>query len=64
MYAIRSYYGFCRMWEFYLLGSEMAFRHEGQVVFQVQLARDKTAVPDSRDYIGAFEASHPLPVAI
>lgn len=55
---------FCRMWEFYLLGSEMAFRHEGQVVFQVQLARDKTAVPDSRDYIGAFEASHPLPVAI
>ncbi len=52
---------FCRMWEFYLIGSEMAFRHEDQVVFQIQLARDKAAVPDSRDYIAAFEASHPLP---
>jgi cyclopropane-fatty-acyl-phospholipid synthase len=50
---------FCRMWEFYLLGSEMVFRHDQQVVFQIQLARDKTAVPDTRDYIAAFEAAHP-----
>ncbi len=55
---------FCRMWEFYLLGCEMAFRHEGQVVFQLQLARDKTAVPDTRDYIAQFEAAHPLPLAV
>jgi cyclopropane-fatty-acyl-phospholipid synthase len=51
---------FCRMWEFYLVGSEMAFRHESQVVFQIQLTRDKTAVPETRDYIAAFEAAHPL----
>lgn len=55
---------FCRMWEFYLIGSEMAFRHESQVVFQLQLARDKTTVPDTRDYIAAFEAAHPLPLAV
>lgn len=55
---------FCRMWEFYLLGCEMAFRHEGQVVFQLQLARDKTVVPDTRDYVTQFEATHPLPLAV
>lgn len=36
---------FCRMWEFYLAGAEMAFRHEGQVVFQVHLAKKIDAVP-------------------
>ncbi|MBN2751920.1 MAG: class I SAM-dependent methyltransferase, partial [Rhodospirillaceae bacterium] len=51
---------FCRMWEFYLSGSEMAFRHDNQTVFQLQLTRSKTAVPDTRDYISAFEATHPL----
>lgn len=55
---------FCRMWEFYLLGCEAAFRHEAQVVFQLQLSRDKTTVPDTRDYITQFEATHPLPIAI
>ena len=30
---------FCRMWEFYLAGAEMAFRHEHQVVFQIQMAK-------------------------
>ncbi|HSM95698.1 MAG TPA: cyclopropane-fatty-acyl-phospholipid synthase family protein [Rhizomicrobium sp.] len=42
---------FCRMWEFYLAGAEMAFRHEGQVVFQVQLARKVDSLPITRDYM-------------
>ena len=46
---------FCRMWEFYLAASEMAFRHQGLVVFQIQLARKQEAVPLTRDYILAAE---------
>jgi cyclopropane-fatty-acyl-phospholipid synthase len=42
---------FARMWEFYLAGSEAAFRHQGLVVFQVQLARRIDALPITRDYI-------------
>lgn len=42
---------FCRMWEFYLAGSEMAFRYMNQAVFQVQLAKRQDAVPLTRDYI-------------
>jgi cyclopropane-fatty-acyl-phospholipid synthase len=42
---------FCRMWEFYLVGSELAFRRMGMVVFQVQIARDQEAVPLTRDYL-------------
>jgi cyclopropane-fatty-acyl-phospholipid synthase len=42
---------FCRMWEFYLAGAEMAFRHEGLVVFQVQLAKRVDALPITRDYM-------------
>jgi cyclopropane-fatty-acyl-phospholipid synthase len=42
---------FCRMWEFYLAGSEMAFRCDGEVVFQLQLARRQDAVPLTRDYM-------------
>jgi len=55
---------FCRMWEFYLVGSEMAFRHESQVVFQVQLSRSKTVVPETRDYISEFEAHQQMPIAV
>jgi cyclopropane-fatty-acyl-phospholipid synthase len=51
---------FCRMWEFYLAGSECAFRHSGHVIFQIQMARRQDAVPLTRDYIHAFEAAHPL----
>lgn len=47
---------FCRMWEFYLAASEMAFRHQGLMVFQIQLARRQAAVPLTRDYIAAAEA--------
>lgn len=61
---------FCRMWEFYLAGCEASFRHWGQVVFQVQLARRQDAVPLTRDYItdterewAARERRHELHVA-
>lgn len=47
---------FCRMWEFYLAGAEMGFRHQGLMVFQIQLARDPAAVPITRDYIAEAEA--------
>lgn len=53
---------FCRMWEFYLAGSEMSFRYGGHVVAQIQLARDQAAVPLSRDYIEAFKRAHPVTV--
>jgi cyclopropane-fatty-acyl-phospholipid synthase len=42
---------FCRMFEFYLAGSEIAFRREGHMVFQIQLAHRQTAAPLTRDYI-------------
>lgn len=42
---------FCRMWEFYLAGSEMAFRHNGLAVFQIQLAKRIDSVPMTRAYI-------------
>jgi cyclopropane-fatty-acyl-phospholipid synthase len=42
---------FCRMWEMYLVGSEIAFRHGGLMVFQAQLARTLDAVPLIRDYM-------------
>jgi cyclopropane-fatty-acyl-phospholipid synthase len=48
---------FCRMFEFYLCGSELAFRREGHVVFQIQLAHQQTAVPLTRDYIALNEAA-------
>ena len=42
---------FGRMWEFYLVGSELAFRHGGHMVFQIQLARRQDAVPLTRNYM-------------
>ncbi len=62
---IRALYDerFCRMWEFYLAGSEIAFRHQGHVVFQVQMAKRVDAVPLTRDYIVDWERSHAPPVA-
>ena len=42
---------FCRMWRYYLLASELTFRHATQVVFQFQLARDQRSVPLTRDYL-------------
>jgi len=48
---------FCRMWEFYLAVCEMAFRHGNLMVFQIQLAKSRDAVPLTRDYIAKAEAS-------
>ena len=42
---------FCRMFEFYLAGSELAFRREGHMNFQLQLTRTLTATPLTRDYM-------------
>lgn len=42
---------FCRMWEFYLAGCEVAFRYMNQMVFQMQIARRQDAVPFTRDYM-------------
>jgi cyclopropane-fatty-acyl-phospholipid synthase len=39
------------MWEFYLLSAEMMFLTGSQLVFQMQLARKRDAVPTVRDYI-------------
>lgn len=50
---------FCRMWEFYLAGSEIAFRYLGLTVFQIQMVKDRNAVPMTRDYIGDWERNHP-----
>lgn len=47
---------FCRMWEFYLAGSEVFFRCMDGMVFQVQLAKKPDTVPLTRDYIAAEEA--------
>lgn len=41
----------CRIWEFYLAGAEACFRWEDLAVFQIQLSRDKDAVPLRRGYI-------------
>jgi cyclopropane-fatty-acyl-phospholipid synthase len=47
---------FVRMWEFYLASSEMAFRESDMVVFQIQMAKRKGVVPQTRDYIAREEA--------
>jgi cyclopropane-fatty-acyl-phospholipid synthase len=49
---------FCRMWEMYLVGSELAFRRQGHVVFQVQIAKAVDSVPLTRDYIFEWERAH------
>ncbi len=46
---------FCRMWNFYLAGSEAVFRYGDHVVFQFQLARGHGAVPLTRDYLYEWE---------
>jgi cyclopropane-fatty-acyl-phospholipid synthase len=48
---------FCRMWEFYLAGSETAFRYQNLVVFQIQATRRVDALPLTRDYMVSNEAT-------
>ena len=45
------------MFEFYLAGSELAFRRDWLMIFQLQLTNSQTAVPLTRDYIHAAEAA-------
>jgi len=49
---------FCRMWEFYLISCEMMFRTGSQMVFQMQLAHRRDALPLTRDYIAAAERAY------
>jgi cyclopropane-fatty-acyl-phospholipid synthase len=51
--AIETIYDerFCRMFEFYLAGAELSFRRQDEMVFQVQLARNHSAVPLTREYM-------------
>ena len=54
---IRNLYDerFCRMWEFYLIGSELSFRYDYNMVFQMQMARGISTVPMTRDYMFDWE---------
>lgn len=50
---------FCRMWEFYLIASELAFSHGKHMNFQIQLTKDVRAAQLTRDYM--FENEKRLP---
>lgn len=64
--AIRGLYDerFCRMFEFYLVGAELSFRRDRDVVFQIQLSPNLTALPYSRDYMLGQAAPSDLPVPV
>jgi cyclopropane-fatty-acyl-phospholipid synthase len=47
---------FCRMWEFYLAGSECAFRYGGMNNFQIQFAGNQNVLPMTRNYLSEEEA--------
>src|SRR5947207_3070157 len=54
--AVRLYdERFARMWEFYLAASEMSFRKQNLMNFQIQLTRRQGIVPMTRDYIAREE---------
>jgi cyclopropane-fatty-acyl-phospholipid synthase len=42
---------FCRMWEFYLAVSEMSFRYDTLMVWQIQLSKKLETVPLTRNYL-------------
>jgi cyclopropane-fatty-acyl-phospholipid synthase len=42
---------FARMWEFYLISAEAMFRTGSQLVFHMQLSRNREAAPLTRDYM-------------
>ncbi|HEX4695738.1 cyclopropane-fatty-acyl-phospholipid synthase family protein [Sphingomonas sp.] len=46
---------FFRMWTFYLAGSCVSFRYGGMVNYQLQFARNRHALPITRDYMLAEE---------
>jgi cyclopropane-fatty-acyl-phospholipid synthase len=55
--AVRLYdERFARMWEFYLAASEMSFRKQNLMNFQIQITKRQNVVPMTRDYINLEEA--------
>lgn len=50
-FAARLGERFCRIWEFYLQGSEASFRQGNLVVFQLQMSRALNRLPLTRDYL-------------
>jgi cyclopropane-fatty-acyl-phospholipid synthase len=60
---------FFRMWQFYLAGAVVTFRHGGMVNYQLQYIRDRHALPITRDYmveaeerLRRMERVGPLPI--
>jgi cyclopropane-fatty-acyl-phospholipid synthase len=49
---------FFRMWQFYLAGALVAFRHGGMVNYQIQYIRRRDALPNTRDYMALDEARY------
>jgi len=47
---------FCRMWEFYLASSEVAFRHHGLSIFQLQFSKHLQELPLTRTYMDEEES--------
>lgn len=54
---------FCRMFEFYLIGSELAFRRMGHMNWQIQLTKDFATAPLARDYISEMERTKLVSIA-
>jgi cyclopropane-fatty-acyl-phospholipid synthase len=54
---------FCRMWEFYLASSEIAFRYFGFMNFQIQLTKRVDALPITRNYMLDSGPSQAEPLA-
>ena len=49
---------FFRMWTFYLAGATAAFEHGGMCNYQVQFARNRRALPITRDYMAEAESGY------
>jgi cyclopropane-fatty-acyl-phospholipid synthase len=47
---------FFRMWQFYLAGATVTFRHGGMGNHQIQYIRNRHALPITRDYMAEAEA--------
>ena len=64
--AVQAMYDdrFVRMFELYLIGSELAFRRQNHMVFQMQLAREPISVPLSRGYMYPDIHSYPQDAAV
>jgi cyclopropane-fatty-acyl-phospholipid synthase len=49
---------FFRLWQFYLAGAAGAFRYGGLVNFQLQFAKNRDALPITRDYMKDVESKY------